>query len=1644
MTMFKGGGVSTSLTSSSKQHLLLFVLLSISISLVFSTTTTTTFTRETKVHLHNAINQQKYHYSYAGHHLERDIRLYIIQFKDSVTKEQHKQFVDLLDQFNAYIHHYIPNHSYLVVFPENHADSNTIGIIRKKIGFERLEDVHELTSTLKISPTLGQQSLDYSLPTGIRVSLVDSKSAALLRVSLLEEFKSSNNIQLIDNTQQQDTKNPTVELMFIGGSSKNLNFIKNVISWTSRQCHVYWVERSSYAMQKVSNKYAKYSVQNGALNETATPMWTSGLTGIGEIVGCADSGLDLKHCFFFDAAGNTPSTTHRKVVSYDALADSTDVVDGHGTHVVGTILGSPSDPNAPLAEFMGGAPDARVAFIDIGGANRGVLNGIPSDPAELFRSTYANGARIHLDAWNSQDSGAYYTTITAQLDAFQSENLDFLAVRSAGNSPLFQFQGSYSVTQESVSKNSLVVGSYNQNPVHAMLQADYAANTTYTEYTLSTFSGVGPTSDGRIKPDLFAPGSPIVSSRSQGAAATDDHCSAAVIGGAPTPSLVAMEGTSQSAAVAASAAVLTRQYLRLGFYQDGATANATAAIANPSGSLVKAMMINTANTNHASTVPFSTGFGSVDLSSLIKTSGSTEKIDVANMTDAVANTESMDQVCFQVSGGDIYVTLVWTDPAGSPLSPVALVNDLDLVVYQYIDSNLTLYSLEDHINNVEHLVIRNAQPGRYDIRVYGSNVPVPDQTFSVVTRGNIERIYCSQCYYDPNEYQEQECYVENGIGIQSCHSDNLWGTCEIYSCDSGYVLDKGITKKCVTMLALTLYNIVLLAAFGIIILAGVVAVLLFYKSRSLNDEKYKSKHTSNGNGNSNSNNGGAAGGGKPGDNNNNNTGRGGKAVELTVVGAGADYDNSKKDNNNNNGSGSGSGGGTGIGAGAGGRDDDDDQEPLIEQEKVEYSIIEIISLARPEAKLIILGIILSFVDIALGLAIPLVSANIFDLLYSGQSSEINSVILTFALIIIGMLIVQFLYGILLALAGHKIIARLRKEMFRALLIQDMDFFNERKTGELMSRLASDVSSVRNIISDSIPHMITQIATILGGLIMLFIISWKLTLVVLCPLPILMVFSHFYGNYIEEISMKVQDALADAATHAAETLFNIRTVRWFSAEEREVSRFAVLINKSYQIALRMTIWNGIYNSTSGIFEQLSIFILLWYGTSLVRARDLTPSMLIAFNLFLPFISGALTQISTLYTTYKSYKGSSYRFFEIMQRVPSIPPTGGIRRDRVTGNLAFKNVAFSYAGARDNKVLSSVNLQFQPGTITALIGPSGGGKTTMLSLIGRLYDIEGGQITLDGTDIREWDLVNLHDHISIVNQEPSLFSGTIAENVSYGRPDATRQQVMEACRLANAHDFITAMPNGYDTVIGERGTALSGGQKQRIAIARTIIKNPTVLLLDEATSELDVESERLVQEAIDNLVQNRTVIIVAHRLSTILTADIIAVISEGTVTEMGAPEQLVEQKGMFYDFVQIQYGKHNGDIPIHIPTKNRNQQDKDKLRLRSETILQRVGQGAPVKTKKAVNLLDDDPSGSVIMQPAADDSEAPMWHQAKKHTKRWNENKTSHLIRGSAAIESQWRRGAVDDKLNRLVAKTRKKGFFNNNDKGQDIKQSLVNY
>eukprot|EP00026_Physarum_polycephalum_P000666 Phypoly_transcript_00667.p2 GENE.Phypoly_transcript_00667~~Phypoly_transcript_00667.p2 ORF type:complete len:587 (+),score=97.48 Phypoly_transcript_00667:2482-4242(+) len=497
----------------------------------------------------------------------------------------------------------------------------------------------------------------------------------------------------------------------------------------------------------------------------------------------------------------------------------------------------------------------------------------------------------------------------------------------------------------------------------------------------------------------------------------------------------------------------------------------------------------------------------------------------------------------------------------------------------------------------------------------------------------------------------------------------------------------------------------------------------------------------------------------------------------------------------------------------------------------------------------------------------------------------------------------------------------------------MAFFDQRSTGEFMSRLATDVGYLRSILSQSLPTIVSNIAQFCGGLAMMFIISWRLSLVVIAPVPVMTILFKYYGEYVNRVSVRMQDALADAAAAAAETLFNIRTVRWLSGEEREVNRFSTLIFRAYDISRRLSYMSGFYGAASGITAHIFTLVLLAYGAYLVLHEGLSPALLIAFNLFVPFVNDAVTKLSDLYTEFQTSMGASTRFFELVERQSAIPLYTGKKLTTVRGFISIQNLTFSYPARPDAVVLNSLSIDFVPGTITALVGPSGSGKTTILAMIGRIYDAQSGSCTVDGFDVKSLHFASLHSHIGVVNQEPSLFSGNIYENVAYANDKATKDEIIEACKKAHAHEFIMQFPDGYDTKLGDRGTQLSGGQKQRIAIARAILMNPTILLLDEATSELDVESEHLVQQALEVVMKGKTVIVVAHRLSTVLSADLIAVIDEGKVVEKGTHDELLADKGTYYEFVERQWSKVGGGVPDFTSTLT--PQQTDEIRRRKQT-------------------------------------------------------------------------------------------------------------
>ncbi len=500
----------------------------------------------------------------------------------------------------------------------------------------------------------------------------------------------------------------------------------------------------------------------------------------------------------------------------------------------------------------------------------------------------------------------------------------------------------------------------------------------------------------------------------------------------------------------------------------------------------------------------------------------------------------------------------------------------------------------------------------------------------------------------------------------------------------------------------------------------------------------------------------------------------------------------------------------------------------------------------------------------------------------------------------------FLRSWLFTLAGERVVARLRRDLYDRIVAQEIGFFDAQRTGELLNRLSSDTNVIQNGVTVNISMALRFFVQALGSLAVLVWTSWKLTLVMLAVVPFVAIGAMLFARRVRSLSKTTQDALAGASEVADETLGNIRTVRSFAREDFEVGRYAAKVDVAFQMGRRLALTYGTFQGAMGFAGFGAVALVLWFGGNEVIEGTLTLGDLNSFMLYTIVLGFSLGALSSLYADFNRALGASTRVFELMDRAPIGEGRGGERLAEVKGRVALNAVDFAYPTRLDAPVMKQMNIVLEPGKILALVGPSGSGKSTVAGLVARFYDPTSGTVTLDGHDLRTLDPHWLREQIGTVSQEPVLFACSIEENIRYGRMDASHEQVVEASRAANAHTFIEGFPEGYNTLVGERGVRLSGGQKQRIAIARAILKDPRILVLDEATSALDSESEHLVQEALERLMVGRTVLVIAHRLSTVRDADTVAVVDSGTVVEAGRHEELVAHDGPYRKLVERQFG------------------------------------------------------------------------------------------------------------------------------------------
>ena len=538
-----------------------------------------------------------------------------------------------------------------------------------------------------------------------------------------------------------------------------------------------------------------------------------------------------------------------------------------------------------------------------------------------------------------------------------------------------------------------------------------------------------------------------------------------------------------------------------------------------------------------------------------------------------------------------------------------------------------------------------------------------------------------------------------------------------------------------------------------------------------------------------------------------------------------------------------------------------------------------------------------------------------------DEDELNKTTLLLVLMFVVSSVFALIRGALFTLAGERLVARFRVRLFDAILHQDIEFFDRNQSGELQSRLSSDTASIQNAVTVNVSMSLRWFIQAIVSLVVILVISWKLTLVMLAVIPAVGIGARIYGTFVRDLSKRYQDALAKASETAEESMGNIRTVRSFSKEHFEVLRYKERVQVSYEQGKKRAWAYGVFIGVVGLFGYLAVAFVLWRGGLMViRGTDgLSSADLTSFLLYTLNLAASLGGISELYSTLISAMGASDRMFKILDTEPKIDNratkallASASRTTRAAkgSTLEFRDVEFSYPTRPDVKVLKGISFTCAAGTVNAFCGASGQGKSTVISLAQRFYDPSAGHIFIDGVDVQNISPVALRQKMAVVSQEPTLFACSIAENIAYGlKRVPTHEEIVAAAKKANAYDFIMSFkPSGFDTMVGERGVQLSGGQKQRIAIARAILVNPDILLLDEATSALDSESEHLVQTALDELMRDRTTIIVAHRLSTVRHASCIFVVDGGTIAEKGTYDELTKAGGLFSALVSRQLSKH----------------------------------------------------------------------------------------------------------------------------------------
>ncbi len=520
-----------------------------------------------------------------------------------------------------------------------------------------------------------------------------------------------------------------------------------------------------------------------------------------------------------------------------------------------------------------------------------------------------------------------------------------------------------------------------------------------------------------------------------------------------------------------------------------------------------------------------------------------------------------------------------------------------------------------------------------------------------------------------------------------------------------------------------------------------------------------------------------------------------------------------------------------------------------------------------------------------------------------QFDSVDSIIAALFIVFTAQAIFSFFRILLFTRVTEYTLMDIRKDAFSKLVMAPLNYFNQNKVGELTSRIAADITQLQTTFTTTLAEFVRQVITIVVGIAALVWLSPKLSLIMLSIIPAVAIAAVFFGRFIRKLSKKTQDAAATSNNILEEALQGIQNVKAFTNEFFEIARFTHAAQSIRSLAIKGAVWRAFFVSFVILCMFGSIVFVIWQGVLLTQEGEMLQSSFISFIMYTIFLGASIGSLPDLYAGIQKAIGATENLMEIVdQDSESIHESTELHPKRFKGRITFRGVDFHYMNRQSMPVLKKLNIEVAPGEQLAIVGPSGAGKSTMTSLLLRFYDPTSGKIEIDGKDIMSYDLSHYRSQFAIVPQEVLLFNGTIRENIAYGRPGADDAEIEEAARKANAFGFITSFPEGFETLVGERGVQLSGGQRQRIAIARAVLRDPAILILDEATSSLDSESEQLVQQALESLMQNRTSLVIAHRLSTIRQADKIVVLEDGAIVESGTHAELLLRNDGLYNKLQ----------------------------------------------------------------------------------------------------------------------------------------------